>query len=141
MDTTGRLAHRWQRRLLTSLCWLLAVAFVFGAVTKFLPGETFFGPPHSEKFVDWGYPAWFRFLVGSGELVGAALLLTPHRRFLGATLLATILIGAVATHLINQDPFRESVMAPVNLALIMAIAWFSRPATRNELRLRRQHDA
>lgn len=68
----------WQRAC-TALCWLLAIAFLMGAVTTFWPGETFFGPPYSEKFVDWGYPSWFRFVVGAGELVGALLLVRSSR--------------------------------------------------------------
>jgi uncharacterized membrane protein YphA (DoxX/SURF4 family) len=72
--------HVWQRRLLIGLCWFLAVEFTVGAATKFYPGETFFGPPYSVKFVDWGYPSWFRFVVGAGELLAAALLVIPLTR-------------------------------------------------------------
>jgi hypothetical protein len=47
------MTHVWQRRLLIGLCWFLAFEFTVGAATKFYPGETFFGPPYSVKFVDW----------------------------------------------------------------------------------------
>ena len=114
---------------LIGLCWLLALAFAVGAVTKFLPGESFFGPPYSEKFVEWGYPSWFRFVVGSGELVGAILLTIPRRRFLGAALLSVILVGAVVTHVVNQDPLGESLAAPVTLALVATVLWATRPAS------------
>lgn len=107
----------------------MALEFAVGGAAKFVPGETFFGPPYSEKFVDWGYPAWFRFVVGAGEIVGAALLVTPRRRFLGASVLVVILVGAVLTHIVNQDPLSESVSAPVHLALAGVVAWASRPAT------------
>jgi uncharacterized membrane protein YphA (DoxX/SURF4 family) len=117
----------WQRRLIAVMSWLLALSFVVGAVTKFLPGESFFGPPYSEKFIDWGYPSWFRFVVGSGEFLGAVLLIVPRRRFLGAALLVVILIGAVVTHIANQDPFAESAAAPVVLALTGIAAWAIRP--------------
>jgi uncharacterized membrane protein YphA (DoxX/SURF4 family) len=117
----------WQRRLIAVMSWLLALSFVVGAVTKFLPGESFFGPPYSEKFVDWGYPSWFRFVVGSGEFLGAVLLIVPRRRFLGAALLVVILIGAVVTHIANQDPLAESAAAPVVLALTGIAAWATRP--------------
>jgi uncharacterized membrane protein YphA (DoxX/SURF4 family) len=122
---------RWRRRLLGGLCWLLAAAFLVGAVTKFLPGETFAGPPYSEKFADWGYPSWFRFVVGAGELVGAVCLVIPRRRFLGAAVLGVILVGAVVTHIVNQDPVGESAAAPVNLALVALVAWASRPEHRS----------
>jgi uncharacterized membrane protein YphA (DoxX/SURF4 family) len=122
--------HVWQRRLLIGLCWFLAVEFTVGAATKFYPGETFFGPPYSVKFVDWGYPSWFRFVVGAGELLAAALLVIPHRRFrfVGAATLVIILVGAVITHVANQDPLAESTSAPVHLAIAGALAWVSRPA-------------
>jgi uncharacterized membrane protein YphA (DoxX/SURF4 family) len=125
----------WKRRLLTGLCWLLAVEFTVGAATKFYPGETFFGPPYSVKFVDWGYPSWFRFVVGAGELLAAALLVIPQRRsrFMGAATLVVILAGAVITHIANQDPLAESASAPVHLAITGALAWASRPADWREL--------
>jgi uncharacterized membrane protein YphA (DoxX/SURF4 family) len=116
-----------QQRLITALSWLLAVSFVVGAVTKFRPGESFFGPPYSEKFFDWGYPAWFRFVVGSGEFLGAVLLIVPRRRFLGAALLVVILVGAVGTHIANQDRLAKSAAAPVVLALTGIAAWATRP--------------
>jgi uncharacterized membrane protein YphA (DoxX/SURF4 family) len=80
--------------------------------------------------VDWGYPFWFRFVVGAGELLAAALLVIPHRRFrfVGAATLVVILVGAVITHVANQDPLAESTSAPVHLAIAGAVAWASRPA-------------
>jgi uncharacterized membrane protein YphA (DoxX/SURF4 family) len=117
----------WDKRFLIALCWLLAVSFAVGGITKILPGESFFGPPYSEKFVDWGYPAWFRFVVGSGEFLGAVLLVLPRRRFIGAALLVVILIGAVVTHIANQDPLTESAAAPVVLALTGIVASATRP--------------
>jgi uncharacterized membrane protein YphA (DoxX/SURF4 family) len=120
-------SRTWRRHALTGLCWLLALSFVAGALAKFAPGETFAGAPYSEQFKDWGYPAWFRFVVGSGELVGAVLLLVPRRRFLGAALLGVILVGAVLTHILNQNSLGESIMAPICLALVSIVAWASRP--------------
>ncbi len=123
----------WQRRALTGLCWLLALSFVAGGVAKFASGETFAGAPYSEQFADWGYPSWFRFVVGAGEIVGAVLLLLPRRRFLGAALLSVILVGAILTHIVNQDPLGEAVMAPICLALVGIVACASRPAGWHEL--------
>ena len=118
---------------LTGLCWLLALSFVAGAVARFAPGETFAGAPYSEQFADWGYPSWFRFVVGSGEIMGAALLLVPRRRFPGAALLGVILVGAILTHVVNQDPLSEAVMAPICLALVGIVAPRAGRRTRHEL--------
>jgi uncharacterized membrane protein YphA (DoxX/SURF4 family) len=125
-----------QRRALTGLCWLLALSFIAGGLAKLVPDGTFAGTPYSERFVDWGYPSWFRFVVGSGEIAGAVLLLVPRRRFLGAALLGVILVGAVLTHIVNQDPLSESAMAPACLALVGIVAWATRPADRQELSAR-----
>lgn len=122
MQARMKLTHVWQRRLLIGLCWLLALEFTVGFLTKFYPGPTFFGPPYSEKFVDWGYPAWFGFVVGGWELLAAVMLVLPRRRFLGAVVLVFILTGAVTTHIINHHSFTESVSAPVHLVLAGLVA-------------------
>ncbi|MFC7585395.1 hypothetical protein ACFQYP_17915 [Nonomuraea antimicrobica] len=57
----------WPRRLLTAFYWFVAFTFFVGFVTKYWPGPTFFGPAYSVKFVEWGYPSWFRFVVGTIE--------------------------------------------------------------------------
>ncbi len=119
---------RWSGRLLTGLCVFMAIEFVVGGAAKFFPGDTMFGPSYTDKFVDWGYPSWFRFVVGAGEVFAAALLLSPRRRFLGAAILVVILTGAVVTHIANLDPLSESVSAPIHLVLAAVVAWASRPA-------------
>src|SRR5262245_35788679 len=125
--TTRTVASTWGRRALTGLCWLLALSFIVGGVSKFA-NATFAGEPYAQQFVDWGYPSWFRFVVGAGEIVGAVLLFVPRRRFLGAALLGVILVGAVLTHILNQDPLSHAAMAPTCLALVSIVAWTTRPA-------------
>lgn len=94
---------RRRNRAVTVLAWVLAASFFAGFVTKFMPGETFFGPPYSLKFVEWGYPSWFRFVVGTGELAGGLMLLIPRYRFVGCLLLTVILEGAIVTHVVNDN--------------------------------------
>jgi hypothetical protein len=49
--------HPYQRRLVTGLCWFIAVQlFLFGPL-KFSPVGFFGYPSHPEKFVGWGYPS------------------------------------------------------------------------------------
>lgn len=119
----------------TVLWWLLALSFTAGAITKFANAASFAGDPYAVKFVDWGYPSWFRFVVGAGELVGAILLVIPRRRFrfLGCALLVVILVGAVITHIVNTDPISESIMAPTMLAITGSLFWRLRPADWREL--------
>lgn len=131
------MAARVPRRIRNVLYGVLAFEFIVGCVTKFWPGPTFFGPPYSEKFVDWGYPPWFRFVVGGIELVCAVFLLIPRRRFrfIGATGLVFLLTGAVTTHLIDDAPLYEEVSAPVHLAILALVALANWPSDwRNLLR-------
>ena len=125
-----------RRRLLTALCWFMAAEFVVGGIAKFLPGETWFGPAAADRFVDWGYPAWFRFVVGAGEIVAGVLLVT-RRRVLGAALLVVILTGATLTVFLNHDPLRDSTMAPLHLALALLVVWATRDTARSALARRR----
>jgi uncharacterized membrane protein YphA (DoxX/SURF4 family) len=120
----------WPRRLLTGLYWYLAASFLVGAATKFWPGPTFFGPAYSEKFADWGYPPWFRFVVGGLELVCAVMVVVPRARFrfLAAVSLVLLLTGAVTTHIVNHDPLSESVLAPVHLLIAAFVALVNWPA-------------
>ncbi|GAA3252745.1 DoxX family protein [Nonomuraea helvata] len=129
------LTRVWPRRLMTLFYWVLAVEFVIGAVTKYWPGPTFFGPAYSAKFADWGYPPYARFVVGTIELICAILLILPDRRFkfLGAATLVLVLTGAVTTHIVNHDPIYESVSAPTHLLIMAVIALATWPADWRDL--------
>ncbi|MFC9588766.1 DoxX family protein [Streptomyces sp. NPDC056944] len=123
------------KRLMTGLYWFLAFEFALGAVTKYWPGDTIFSSAYSVKFVEWGYPAWMRFVVGALEGVAAVLLVIPDRRtrFLGATTLMFVLTGAVTTHIVNHDPAVESWAAPTHLLITGLIALAHWPADWRDL--------
>jgi hypothetical protein len=82
---------------------------------------------YAERFGVWGYPSWVRFFVGTVELVGAALLIHRSTRTVAAGLLLPVLIGAVTTHIVNDDPLGDSIMAPTVLVLVVLIAWVTAP--------------
>ncbi|HEX5994645.1 MAG TPA: DoxX family protein [Jiangellales bacterium] len=125
----------WPQRLMTGVYWFVALEFALGAITKYWPGDTFVGPAYSMKFVDWGYPSWMRFIVGSLEGLSAILLVMPSRRtrFLGATTLVFVLTGAVTTHIINHDGPTESWAAPTYLVITGIIALANWPADWRDL--------
>lgn len=77
---------------------LLALGFVAGAFMKF-SGKM------DDAFLAWGYPAWGPSLVAIIELIGAALLLIPKTRKIGAILIICIMLGAIGTHLSGGEPF------------------------------------
>ncbi|MCX4985915.1 DoxX family protein [Streptomyces sp. NBC_00572] len=123
------------KRLMTGLYWLMACEFALGAVTKFWPGDTVFSSAYSVKFVDWGYPAWMRFVVGALEGAAAVLLVIPNRRarFLGVTTLMFVLTGAATTHIVNHDPAAESWAAPTHLVIMGILALANWPADWRDL--------
>ena len=65
-------------------------------------------------FQRWGYPGWFRFVVGLAELISAALLLLPRLAGYGASVFAIIMLGAIITHATHN----ESSRLPFNFLLL-----------------------
>lgn len=106
---------------------LLAAMFLMSGSGKLMNGENTGGLTWDEQFVAWGYPAWFRFVVGSAEVLGAVLLLVPLARFYGAAGLTALMTGAVVTHIANGEGPYAAI--PLVLGLIAGlIAWATRPA-------------
>lgn len=126
-DEAARPSSVWGRRPYHALLGWMILSYTLGALTKFYWGATWFGAPYSVKFEEWGYPSWFRFVVGASELGAAALLVRRPTRPIAAGLLLVIMLGAVATHLVNNDPFAHSVSAYLHLVLSAVIAWVSWP--------------
>jgi len=78
-------------------------------------------------FHRWGYPDWFRIVVGIAELTAMALLLLPRLASYGASLFAAVMLGAIFTHYTHNETSR----LPFNLlllALSLVIAFTRRPA-------------
>lgn len=77
----------------------LVVLYVMAGGSKFVGMQ----PLWAQNFILWGYPAWFLYLVGAVELIGAVLLLVPSIAILGSVALATIMFGAFWTHVANGE--------------------------------------
>jgi putative oxidoreductase len=78
------------------------------------------------RFERWGYPAGFVLVIGVVEVVGALMLLIPRVAALGAAILAVVMLGATATHLLHGETPRIAVTL-VLCAAFVAIAWLRRP--------------
>jgi uncharacterized membrane protein YphA (DoxX/SURF4 family) len=114
-----------QRSLKTVALWavtlLSAVIFISAAVPK-IGGYGFF----SQRFSAWGYPDWLEIGVGIAEVVSSVFLIIPATAFYAAAVLATIMAGAIYTHL----ALGSAVFALFPLVMIGAlgyIAWIRRP--------------
>lgn len=74
-------------------------------------------------FQRWGYPDWFRIVVGAAELIAFALLLVPRFAACGAAVFAVVMLGAIFTHAANNEfnrlPFNFLLFA---LSLIIFFA-------------------
>lgn len=113
---------------LWALAGILALFFAGAAVAKLVGSQEM-----TEAFHAWGYPAWFRYVVGAGEILGAILLLFPHKNMLGAPLrfwgavdLVVIMVGAVGTHIVHAEYL--GTLLPFGLiALLAGIATTVKP--------------
>ncbi len=77
-------------------------------------------------FHRWGYPDWFRIVIGIAELTSMGMLLVPRFASYGASLFAAVMLGAIFTHSTHNETSR----LPFNLfllALSLIIAFTRRP--------------
>ena len=84
-------------------------------------------------FQRWGYPDWFRIVVGISELTSMALLLVPRFASYGASLFAAVMVGALFTHYRHNETSR----LPFNLLLLafsLIIVFARRPSFVRKLR-------
>jgi putative oxidoreductase len=75
-----------------------------------VPGEQFW----ARDFQRWGYPDWFRIVVGLAELAAFASLLVPRAAAYGAGLFGAVMVGAIFTHATHG----ESSRLPFNVVLL-----------------------
>jgi len=78
-------------------------------------------------FHRWGYPDWFRLVVGITELTSLALLVVPRFASYGASLFAMVMLGAIFTHFSHHETSR----LPFNLLLLtlcLVIVYVRQPA-------------
>lgn len=85
-------------------------------------------------FRRWGYPDWFRMVVGIAELTSMALILVPRLASYGASLFAVVMLGAIFTHY----TYNETNRLPFNLFLLvlsLIIVFTRRPNFLKKLRM------
>lgn len=75
--------------------WILIVLEMLGM--GLAGASKFQGDGWVRMFEGWGYAAWFAYLIGAAELVGALLLLAPRVASYSGMLLIAIMLGAIYT--------------------------------------------
>ena len=81
------------------ICLFLAYVFVKAGGQKFSDSSGW-----ARAFHMWGYPVWFRILVGIAEVSAALLLLYKRTASLGAMMIVVVMLGAMATHVATNRP-------------------------------------
>lgn len=112
----------WMRGLKLVALWIpalfLAMIFLRQGWSKFSDASGW-----AVAFRHWGYPDWFRIMIGAMEVAGSVLLLTGRAAAWGASLITIVMLGAMGTHLVyDQGRHLTSEILPLTLALVIVIA-------------------
>jgi uncharacterized membrane protein YphA (DoxX/SURF4 family) len=73
-------------------------------------------------FRHWGYPVWFRVVIGIVELLACALLVWGRTAAMGALLIVVVMLGAWGTHVVfDHGRHMTSEVVPLMLAAIVLV--------------------
>lgn len=97
---------------------ILTVLYIFAGGTKLIGM-----PMHIEHFAQWGYPNWFRFVVGTWEVLFGLLLLVPRVAAYAAIALAISMVGAIYTEIFRGVPSQATAPGLLLVALLALIRW------------------
>jgi uncharacterized membrane protein len=102
---------------------ILALAFLMDGGVK-LSGQA----EMVQNFEKWGLPLTSMYLIGTAEIVGAIGMLIPKTRFLAVLGLMGLMLGAIGTHILNNEQFIPPL---VLLILLGALGWIRKPLKSN----------
>jgi uncharacterized membrane protein YphA (DoxX/SURF4 family) len=103
----------------------LAVAFVFAGILK-LEGPS--AVRWAGRFVQWGYPANAKNVIGVLEILGGVGVLVPRWRRAAAATLVVLMIGALGTHAVHAEFPR--LIPPLVLGALAFLIYAARPRPR-----------
>ncbi len=108
------------RKVGIALLWMVTV---LDAAFMALAGWSKFGNSDgwTSMFEGWGYPAWFAFVIGAGELGLAIVMLVPRFASYAATGLIAIMLGALGTVLLHSGGRMGPGPPLIHLALLAII--------------------
>jgi len=109
-----------------TLTGILAVMFMLAGYSKFVSAGWV------ERFVNWGYAPWFASVIGAAEIAGGIGLFIPKISMLAAFGLVSVMLGAIATHLLNGEA--GHIVTPlIYLAVLSAIIVLRRQKAPTQL--------
>ncbi|MCK0108565.1 DoxX family protein [Flavobacteriaceae bacterium S0825] len=103
------------------LLWLISLWFAYRlgyhGLQKLDP-EGFW----TNAFIKWGYPDWFRTLIGVFETLGALLLIIPKTRHLGGIILFVVMVGALITRITFGTSVDDALTIAFNAIIFLYLA-------------------
>ena len=112
--------RKWTARelLVWGLSIVLAIQFLAAGIPKVLGSENAW----VQAFAMWGYPEWFRVVVGIAEIACGILLLVPAAAPFAAIVLAIIMTGALFTRLASATALEDPrVWTPAILLVLVPV--------------------
>ena len=104
--------------LILALKIVVTLVFAAAAALKFTGKNA----PDWER---WGYSRQFMYATGVAEIASVALLWWPGLQFVGAVLMALVLLGALATLLRYHESASHIALPALTLAAVLAILFLS----------------
>jgi len=80
----------------------------------------------AKAFANWGYPVWFRILIGVLEIGATLLLLWPRAAAYGAAIIIVVMLGGMGTHVfVEHRPSRvtSELVHLVFASIVLAGRW------------------
>jgi len=114
-----RPAFNWKQAGIWALTVTLAAFFLLAGGLK-LRGA----PSQVDSFAHWGYAAWFLYVIGAIEAVGAIGLLVPRLACFAVLLLGGTMLGASLTHLVHNE--MKAVPIPLVILCLLAVVGYAR---------------
>ncbi|MFT6336344.1 MAG: hypothetical protein ACJATI_003103 [Halioglobus sp.] len=95
----------------------------------------FLMPGWSDQFAVWGYSQLFLYFIGSVELIIAVAVFARPTRTYGLFGLIVIMIGALYTHLTNDQP--DEIYAAIFMLFLaistLTLIWFESKIVKGEI--------
>ena len=119
------------RRLSPAVTWPISI--ILGLLFAAVGLSKLWGPSSvrwSDRFLNWGYPVGFQYVVGGVEIISGLTLLVPRSRRPAAVSLTLVMAGAVGTHLIHSELPR--IIAPLVLGILAFLLFLSTPTVEDK---------
>jgi uncharacterized membrane protein len=109
------------KRTRVVLIWIVGISFIAVGVLKYFSLE----PELKSVFERANYPTWFYYVIGTIEFMGGILLLmtASTSKRLGSILIGLIMMGALVTRYLLDEPPRRFVLPAIVLIIALIISF------------------